>query len=181
MFKLTAYFLLAWLAMAVMSGVLAGGGGVIVTYLTQAETSVAVTLHVADTTGLLTEDTVQVGGEYVHYTGLTTTPHTLTGCTRGYDGTEAKAHANGAHVHTLESGALNSALGFSVPRLADDMGWIAFIAIPVSFVTTTIPRAIAYNYNFLQGDLWFFAMIFYVLGLAWVFTLAWSVIGARRV
>lgn len=179
MFKLTSFFLVAWLIMALFSGVLAGGGGVIVTSLTQDETAAATTLHVTSVTGLLDEDTLQIEAERVHYTGVAAL--TLTGVTRGYDSTEATAHDNGTQVYTLDASAMNSSLGFSVPYMADSMGYLSFIAIPISFITTTIPRAIAFNYNFLTGEMWLFGMIFYVLGIAFIFTLAWSVVGARRV
>lgn len=179
MFKLTAFFIVLWIGMVLLSGVLAGGSGLMTTYLTAGVDDDDIVFNVADTTGLLTIDDMQVGSEIIHYTGKTDT--TLTGITRGYDGTEAKAHANGAQIYTLDTGAFNAALGFSVPQLADSMGILAFIAVPIMFVTTTIPRAISFNYNFLQGDMWFFGMFFLALGLSWIFTLAWSVIGARRV
>lgn len=182
MFKLVSFFLGLWLCMVLLSGILAGGSALAVTTLTQDETAVTVTLHVADTTGLLTEDTMKIGGEEVHYTGTTGAPApSLTGCTRGYNNTEAKAHANGALVQSLDPSALNVALGFSVPLLADQMGWLAFVAIPITFITTTIPRAIAFNYNFLQGEMMLIGLFFFALGAAFIFTLAWSVIGARRV
>lgn len=179
MFKLTAFFLILWLGMVFLSGILAGGGGIVVTYITDPVDDDDVAFNVADTTGLLDSDTMQIGGEKIYYTGTTAT--SLTGITRGYEGTEAKAHADNAQIYTEDAGAMNSALGFNVPLLADSMGWVAFIAIPVTFITTTIPRAIAYNYNFLQGDMFLVGLLFFALGAAFIFTLAWSVIGARRV
>lgn len=179
MFKLTSFFLLLWLVMVLLSSIVAGGGGFVITALTQNETADATTFHVVSTTGMLSASTVQVGSEIVTYTGLTST--TLTGLTRGANGTTAIAHASGAQVYTEDAGALNSALGFSIPQVADSMGILSIVAVPVMFLSTTIPRAIAYNYNFLLGDMAIFGMIFYILGAAWIFTLAWGIIGSRRV
>ena len=65
--------------------------------LSGALSDVATTVTVASTTGFTVTGTIIIGSEQITYTGLTTT--TLTGCTRGANGTTAVAHLDAAAVY----------------------------------------------------------------------------------
>ena len=66
------------------------------TTLTGDHTSGATTITVGSTSGAASAGYVWVDSEVIKYAG--TTPTTLTGCTRGADGTAAAQHSNGAIV-----------------------------------------------------------------------------------
>ena len=67
------FFLIAHLIMAVLSGVVEGGGGIITTRLTSDLSSISGTVNVESTAGFLKKDYIVIGDEYIRYTNLTST------------------------------------------------------------------------------------------------------------
>tara|TARA_R110002072_G_scaffold108651_1_gene235550 strand:+ start:1039 stop:1977 length:939 start_codon:yes stop_codon:yes gene_type:complete len=71
--------------------------------LSQSHTDSVTTLTVASTTGFSATGKVYVGGEIITYTGIGSST-TLTGCTRGAEGTTASEHASGVQLAQFEDG-----------------------------------------------------------------------------
>ena len=156
-----------------------GGGGIVAAALDGDVTAADVTLTLDSTTDYLGEDYVIIGEEKIFYTGKTDTD--LTGCTRGYDGTEAAPHYDGDMVYTADASAINNALGFNIAAVQDSMGWWGTITIPFRFLFQTLPRIARMNMSFLTGSLAFIGWIWFALVAGFFITLALSLAGARRV
>jgi len=77
---------------------------IVTTTLSTTHTDSVTTLTVTSTTGFSATGKVYVGSEIITYTAVGSTT-TLTGCTRGTEGTTASAHASGVQVAQFESGA----------------------------------------------------------------------------
>ena len=85
----------AWLDSQIRSKPIAAGFAPVTT-LTQNASDTATTLFVANKSAFPTPGTVIIGAEEIVYTGSNSTA--LTGCARGYAGTQAAAHLSGAVV-----------------------------------------------------------------------------------
>jgi len=177
--KLIVFFLFMMVGCGVLVGVVAGGGGVVLTTLTETINSTVTTLPVNSTTDFLDEDSVMIGSEEIYYTGTTAT--SFTGCTRGYDDTTAKAHIEGAKVYTQKAAGLNYALGFNIVAVQDNYGWAAIIAIPFLFFVNTVPQILKMSTQLLTGNLAIISVFFYAMTAGFIITLALSIIGSRRV
>lgn len=164
---------------SVLSAIMEGGGGMISAKLTAAIDTDDDTVNVVSTSNFLSQDYIVIDDEVILYTGKT--DMSFTGLQRGKDGTTPAAHADDAMIYTKESSALNHALNFNVAAMTDSMGPLAFISIPISFFTKTIPHLIAWNWSFLSGDMMILGLFFFATGAAFIVTLALSVLGARRV
>lgn len=179
MAKLISFFLFVFIGSAILSAVMEGGGGIAATALSAAIDDDDVTISVDSTDGFLAADWIVIDDERILYTGKTST--TFTGCTRGYDGTEAESHAIDAMAYTMEASAINNAMGFNIAAEADSMGLWSAITIPFYFFTRTIPHIIRLNYSFLSGELAIIGWFFFAAGAGLIITLAISLAGGRRV
>lgn len=169
MAKLITFFMFMFIGAAVLSGIMAGGGGIATTQLSAAVSATATTLPVDDTEGFLTSDYVIIGSETIFYTG--TTPTSFTGCTRGYKDTSPDTHTIDSLVMTRESSTVNNALGFNAMAEADKSGAGAIITVPLSFITKTLPNIIGINIGFLDGDLSIVAYFFFAMATGLVIVL----------
>lgn len=177
--KLIVFFLFMMVGCGILVGIMGGGGGVVTTDLSANITSANTTVPVDSTTGFLDEDYVIIGEEKIFYTGTTTA--TFTGCTRGYDGTDAAAHSEGDRVYTAEASAVNYALGFNIVAVQDNLGWASIVAIPLMFFIRTVPQIIRMSTNLLTGDLAIISWVLYVMVAGFIVTLALTLMGSRRV
>ena len=146
--KLFVSFMLAFLLAAILSGIMEGGGGIKATSLTVNETAVDATLNVTSTEGFLTADVLYIGSKKISYTG--TTAVTFTGCTRGFDGTDAAAHPSGSKVYTDESNAINAALGFNIASTGTTVGAIDMVVMTTNLFTVTLPKLITWDFSWLR-------------------------------
>lgn len=182
MAKLVTFFLIVFTGMAILSGIMEGGGGIVATQLNGDLTAAATTVIVDDVDGYLSADYIVIGDEQILYTGTTTAPSPrFTGCTRGYGGTEAVAHADDSRVYTASASAINNALGFNIAATADSMGLWATITVPWNFLSKTMPRIIMLNWSFLAGELAILAYFFFAAAAGLIITLALYLAGGRRV
>jgi hypothetical protein len=147
-----------------------GAGGIVSTYLPSSLNDSSTTITVASTNGFLSSDYIVIEKERVLYTGTTST--TFTGCTRGYDGTDAVAHAQNARVYGSETSVVNNALGFNIATTAATAGAASIIMIPYKFFTTSVPRMITFDYSFFTGQLVYVQVFFQVIGGAFAVTMA---------
>ena len=156
-----------------------GGGGIVAATLTADVTDTETILTMGSTTDYLSQDYVIIGEERILYTGKTST--TLTGCTRGSEGTDAVPHYIGDMVYTADASSINNAMGFNIAAVQDSMGWWGTITIPFRFLFTTLPRIARMNMSFLSGSLAIIGWVWFALVGGFFITLALSLAGARRV
>lgn len=174
--KLIVSVVLLFLGFTMISSFCEGGGGIVSTDLTAGVSNAVTTIPVTSTTGFLTADVVVIGDEKVAYTG--TTPVTFTGCTRGYNDTEAVVHSAGDKVYSEEVSVLNAALGFNIASTASTAGIAAVVQIPWKFLTISMPRLVMFDYSFFTGQLKYVQVVFQVIGVGFAVTMAVWMINA---
>lgn len=179
MSKLVTFFLVMLLGTSILGGVMHGGGGVVAAPLASDINATDTTIPMTTTTDYLDTDYVIIEGEKILYTGRTAT--SLTGCTRGHDGTTAFSHEAGALVYTADASAINNALGFNMAAQQDSIGWLTVLAIPFNFFAITIPRIIRMNLEFLVGPLAIIGWLWLAMAAGFVITLALMLISGLRV
>jgi hypothetical protein len=181
MSKLITTFVFIFIACAILSAVMEGGGGIAAVALDTTIDADDLVVEVASTNGFLDADYIIIGSEKILYTSKTDTQFNVAADGRGYDGTEAVAHTEGAMVYTAEASSINNALGFNIAATADTMGLWATITIPFFFLTKTLPRIVMMNYSFLSGELAIIGWFFFAAAAGLIITLALYLAGTRRV
>ncbi len=160
---------------SILSGIMDGAGGITTTRLTLAIDATDTTLDVANTTGFLKYDYIQIGNERIQYTNTTDT--TFTDCTRGFDGSDAVSHVLGSNVYSADSEVLNSALGFNVASTGSSVGAIDIPMVGWNFITKTVPRLILWDYSFLRTSEWlqYIRIVLQVLSIGFVVYLCYMI------
>jgi len=179
MSKLITFFLFMFIGCTILSAIMEGGGGIVAAELHTAVDDADTTLVLDSTTQFETADYVIIGSEKISYTGKTATD--LTGCTRGYQSTDAVAHAAGSMVYTPEANLVENALGFNIATTTDSMGAWAVVTIPYKFLTRTLPNVVSMNYSFLTGYLGIIGWFIIAIGASLVIVIAISLAGGRRI
>lgn len=164
------FFAFSFVGASILTGILAGGGGLATTPLNGAIDHDDVIITVDSTTMFLANDYITIGDEEILYTGKTDT--TFTGCTRGCNGTTATSHSDTDNVYTTNAGTINSALGFNVAATAATYGFLSVVVLPFNFFTKTLPQLISWNFSFLTGDMAFIAYFFFAVSIGLVVVLA---------
>jgi len=148
-----------------------GQGGFATTKLAVGLNNTAATINVTSTNDFLDIDYIWIGDEKITYTAKTDT--TFTGCIRGTDGTIASYHTVNTKVYNEGSNVMYNALGFNVAVSDTILGTFWTLGEAAVRIAKIVPRAIAWNYSFLEGSL---AMvkyfILYPLSAGLVLTLA---------
>ena len=173
------FFLIMLVGCSILGAIMKGGGGIVAEALTVDVTESDTILTMASTTEYLSQDYVVIGEEKILYSAKTST--TLTGATRGYDGTDAVPHYDGDMVYTADASSINNALGFNIAAVQDTMGWWGTITIPFRFLFQTLPRIARMNMSFMTGGLAIIGWIWFAMAAGFFITLALSLAGARRV
>lgn len=180
MAKAIAFMLLLYFGMALIVGILAGGGGYAATPLTADVDADDITLPVASTNGFLASaDYVEIHSEKILYDSTTAT--SFEDCTRGYENTTPEVYPEGTMVYTTSASTINDAMGFNIAATVDTMGLWSIITVPFNFLTRTVPRLLLMPYQLFRGDLMIIAVILVIIQAAVVIAIAMSFIGARRV
>ena len=157
--KAFSFFAFCFVCGTFLSGIMEGETAYAVTSLTADIAASATTIAVIDTTDFLDgPDDVFVRAEKIRYTNTDAT-HFL-GVSRGMEGTDAVAHGEGAKVKNESSNVLNNLLGYNVATTAASYGTTAAIVGLGWNLLNSIPRMIAWNYSYLDGQL---AMIKYLI------------------
>ena len=180
MAKAIAFMLLLYFGMALVVGILAGGGGYSATSLTAPIDADDDMLSVVSTNGFLSSaDMIEIKDEKILYDSLTNV--SFEDCTRGFEGTTPDSYPTGTMVYTTSASVVNSAMGFNIAATADTMGMWSIVTIPVMFLVKTVPRLLMMPYQLFRGDLVIIAVVLVLIQAAIVITIAMSFIGARRV
>lgn len=148
MWRIITGLIVLHLILSFIDGVIVGASDIYTTKLTVALTDVATTVTVQNTEGWRTADYLWVGDEKIRYNGRTAT--TFTNCVRGYDSTDAEAHAIGARVYSRASDAVRGSAGFNVLDIGASAGSVNMLTLPVRFAWTALPQLVAWNYSFLK-------------------------------
>ena len=150
--KMFSFFAFCFVCGTFLSGIMEGETAYAVTLLTADINATATTIAVVNTADFLDgPDDVYIGAEKVTYTNKDAT-HFL-GISRGIEGTEATAHGAGTKVKNESSNILNNILGYNVATTAASYGTTAAIVGLGWNLINAIPRMIAWNYNYLDGQL----------------------------
>ncbi len=162
---------------AILSSIMEGGGGVVTTRLTSNLTEVATTVNVSTTRGFLGSDVLVIGDEEIRYMGKTVT--TFTGATRGWDNTNARAYDANTMVYSEQASVMNTALGFNVAATGTTMGALSLPIFVIKFVTTTMPRLVTWDFNFLKEPGWQYLRYFlWCVSAGFIITVILTVMGA---
>ena len=152
--KLIAAFMLFYLVNVILDAVMASGGGMATTHLTAGITDSATTVNVLSTSGFLSSDVITIGDEKIRYTGRTGTTFTVPAGGRGYDGTDARAHASGSKAYSTSTSTINSALGFNVASTGATVGTVDMMVAVQSFFFTTLPKLITWDFMHFRINEW---------------------------
>jgi len=139
-------FMLFNLVNALISSIVEGGGGMAVTRLTADLSASATTIHVASTSGFLRSDYIIIGNEKIRYSSKTATTFIVATNGRGWDDTEAVAHAANSKVYSPPASVLNAALGYNVASTGASVGEIDIPLTLASFFTKTLPKLITWDF-----------------------------------
>lgn len=147
------------------------------TKLTAALSDNATTITVHNTAGFRVADYIRVEDEKIRYNGRTAT--TFTNAVRGYDGTDAVAHANSSKVYGKVSDALNASVGFNIIDTGASVGTINAMSTVTRFAATTIPQMVQWNFYFMKEGFWQYLRLLCVgLSGGLIFTVAIQILSA---
>lgn len=155
-----------------------GGTGFAATMLDGAIDDDDVSIDVDSTEGFLAADYIIIGSEEILYANKDS--DTFLNCTRGYNGTTAADHADGATAYTADASAINAAMGFNINASRDNYGWASIVTVPIDFFVKTVPNIVTLNASFLTGELAIISWFFFGSGIAFIITLAIAIIGGLR-
>jgi len=158
--RLLVTFLLMFVGASILGAIMQGGGGIVSTTLASNITASTTYIPAASTSLFAGKDIITIGEEKVLYSSLNATGFNVQ--TRGYGGTTAAAHSEGARIYTQEAGVLNNALGFNLAVEAETGGTFGVITMPIKFFTTTLPHLVVLNVNFLK------APELSIIGICWM-------------
>ena len=148
-----------------------GGGGFATTVTSSSVSLEATTINVDSTADFKDVDFIWIGDEKINYAGKTAT--SFTGCVRGQDGTSCSIHSSGVKVYNDDSNITNNILGYNVGVANSTLGAARTLAQVTLRVLRVLPRVIAWDYPFLEGNLVIIKyIILYPLSAGLVFTLA---------
>ena len=168
------FFTFIFVGWTILSFTFEGGGGLLTTGLTSSLSTTATSMSVTSTTGFLTSDKLVIGKEEFFYTGKT--PTTFTGLTRGYNDTDAAAHASGSAVYTKAASTLNQLAGFNVGETAGTIGTLQLIAAVPGAIVHAVAQITVGRYWFFTGSLiylqYFFGAITGAFVIYFVFQVA---------
>lgn len=177
MYILLTFFALLNIFFGFIDYIVVGNADFYATKLTSAMSENVTTANVTSTAGFRTSDYIVIGDERIMYNGRTNT--SFTNLTRGYDNTEAVSHAEGAHVYSRQSDAINSSVGFNIVDTGASVGSINTMSLVVKFVTTTVPNMVTWNFYFLKEGFWqYLRLILQAISMALVFVIAMQLLSA---
>jgi hypothetical protein len=175
--KLLVAFMLAFFLSTLLSAIADGGSSAAATRLVTAVDDDDVTFTVRSTQGFRETGWFEIDDEKVGYNGITAT--TFANCTRAYEDTTAKAHLTGSIIYSPETGVINAALGFTVVNTGATAGTINMMLFPVKFITTTVPKLITWDFQYLkEGDAQYLRYALWCISAGFVFSMTYLILSA---
>lgn len=173
MIKAFAFYAFLFVGFTMLSLITEGGGGLLGTNLTASLNSTATSMTVTSTAGYLTSDKLVVEREEIFYTGKT--PTTFTGLVRGYNNTEAKAHANGLSVYTKPASVVNNLAGFNIGETAGTVGTLQLLTFAPGALKSAFSQLVLGDYSFMRGSMiylrYFYSAFSIGLGIFFIITM----------
>jgi hypothetical protein len=150
--KAFSFFAMCFAIGTFLSGIMESRSAFAVTHLTTAVSATEVaSFEVASTDDFIATDSIFVEDEEILYAAKDAT-HFLV-ITRGVGDTNAVTHDVGAKVKNEDSNILNNLLGYNVAATASTYGSAsAFVGLMWNMLKS-IPKMIAWDYSYLQGQL----------------------------
>jgi len=175
--KAFTFFAFCFVCGQFLSGIMDGQTCFAVTYVSAPVTIDAVVVNVGSTTDFMDLDEIYIGSEKIRYTHKTTTQ--FRGLTRGIDSTTATAHNAGTKVKNETSNVVNSLIGYNIAATSSTYGTVqAMVGLGINLVKS-LPRMIAWNYSYLEGQLAIIKyLILWPISAGFVFSLGMLFIGA---
>ncbi len=162
----------------IFSFLMEGQSGLATTQLTASISENERYVPIASAAGFLDSDTrVFIQDEEIEYftvqtsaTSTCTAPPCLDTQTtgRGFNDTDAKAHASGAKVFNVTSGLINQAVGFRVGNTDTIVGKISFPFLAGWALIKFVGSAVMWDYQFLDGNGVYFKYLMYAFSFAMV-------------
>lgn len=185
--KAFAFFAFCFMLGTLLSGIMEGQAAFAVTRLTADISVDGTTAEVTNTADFLDgPDDIYIGAELVRYTTKTDTQFNLS--VRGLDDTEAVAHdgadlvegkyVGGDKVKNESSNIINNLLGYNVATTAATYGTATAIVGLGWNLIKSIPKMIAWDYSYLEGQLIILRMALWTVSAGFVFSLGLMFIGA---
>ena len=169
--KAFTFFAFCLICGTFLSGVMEGQTAFAVTKTTIAAAANATSISVLSTTDFLDMDDIYWESEKVRYTSKTATQFNVS--QRGLDGTEAVIHAAGVKVKNETTNVINSLLGYNVATTAATYGSFSAIVGLGWNLLGSIPRMIAWDYRYLDGQMQIIKyLILWPISAGFVFALA---------
>ena len=175
--KAFAFFAFCFMLGTLLSGIMEGQAAFAVTRLTADISVDGTTAEVTNTADFLDgPDDIYIGAELVRYTTKTDTQFNLS--VRGMNDTEAVAHVSGDKVKNESSNIINNLLGYNVATTAATYGTATAIVGLGWNLIKSIPKMIAWDYSYLEGQLIILRMALWTVSAGFVFSLGLMFIGA---
>lgn len=177
MYILLTGFIILNIFFSFIDYVVVGASDMYVTKLTSAISANTTTVPVQSTAGWRTADWAMIDDEKLRYNGKTST--SFNNAVRGYDATDAVAHASGSRVYGRMSDVLNTSVGFNIIDTGASVGAINTISMVTRFVTTALPQMVQWNFYFLKEGFWqYLRMLLVAMSAALVFVIAIQLLSA---
>jgi len=180
--KLLEFFLITFALFGYIGNIWQGGGGIVVTKLTEDITDVADTIPVASTNGFTEMGIITIGDERIVYTDTDDTnfkDKLLNDMLRGADGTTAAAHEKGAHVYTTEASMGNQSMAYNIAVISDTSGVMGFPAMSLA-VVRLLGSFLFIDFSFLGEGAGIFNSLWTMIGIAGLVFFALTLLLSRR-
>lgn len=174
MFKLLGALFVLNIIFLLTDGIMDNGGGVQATQLNGAITETSTTITVDDTTYFTSGNkTITIGGEQIYYTSKDATHFYTALGYRGYNDTEAAAHADGTMVYTAGAAMVDSLMDYSITTTETGAGASgeasgSVVTSKPDLWTEVLPQMFFWKYGILEGD--FFIIRYVLMGLCGILT-----------
>lgn len=175
--KAFTFFAFCFIVGTFLSGIMEGQAAFAVTRLTSDISIEGTTAEVVSTADFIDgPDDIYIGAEKVRYTTKTDTQFNLS--VRGLGDTEAVAHGSDTKVKNESSNVINNLLGYNVATTAATYGTATAVVGLGWNLIKSIPRMIAWDYSYLEGQLIFLRMVLWAISAGFIFSLGLLFIGA---
>lgn len=177
MYILLTGFIILNIFFSFIDYIVVGASDMNVTKLTSAISANTTTVPVQSTAGWRTADWAMIGDEKIRYNGKTST--SFNNAVRGYDTTDAVAHASGTRVYGRMSDVINTSVGFNIIDTGASVGSINALALVTRFLTTALPQMVQWNFYFLKEGFWqYLRMLLVAISVALIFVIAIQILSA---
>lgn len=183
MAKMIMFFGSVWLIITIAGGFMVGESSIASTHLTADISAADTTINVATTNGFPEPGAIIIGGERIEYAAITDTAFKgtfLRSLVRGVGETTAVGHLKEADVRTPVNALINNAVDYNLAVIADATGLMAFATVSLA-IFDILKTFVAAPLGFLGTDLAIIAVLWGIMFIGLIVTIAIAMMGGRRV